>query len=140
MKFKNISRYKYLLTEDISVITEIFPEFNIQEPEENPYITLTKHGILTVHSGYAWDGASGIAIDTHDFMRASLFHDALYQLMRQGRLPISAREQADDLMYRICREDGMSEFRAEYCRKAVRLFGESSAERILEKEQETIEI
>ena len=44
-------------------------------------------------------GASGPTLDTDDTMELdSLVHDALYQLMREGCLPQSARKAADKLM------------------------------------------
>lgn len=78
---------------------------------------------LVVAEGYAWDGPSGPAFDTSDFMRASLVHDALYQLIRLGFVPRSAREAADDLMREICIADGMHPWRAWWCHRAVRLGG-----------------
>ncbi|MDH3345874.1 MAG: hypothetical protein OEL75_01675, partial [Kiritimatiellaceae bacterium] len=50
----------------------------------------------------------------------SLVHDALYQLMREGFLPESCREDADQELHRICREDGMCRFRAWYVLLGVR--------------------
>lgn len=80
-------------------------------------------GVLHLLAGYAWDGPSGPALDTKDFMRASLVHDALYQLMREGHLPMEWRKSADQIMHYICLEDGMLPFRAWYVYQAVRLFG-----------------
>jgi len=80
---------------------------------------------LTIHEGYAWDGASGPTIDTKSFMRGSLVHDALYQLISTKKLGKEHRRDADKVLYRICREDGMSWFRAKYVYYAVRKFGES---------------
>ena len=51
----------------------------------------------------AGDGPSGPAIDTKNFMRASLVHDALYQLMRLGTLDKSRRQYADRLLQTIRR-------------------------------------
>jgi len=42
-------------------------------------------GSLCIREGYSWDGPSGPAIDTVDFMRGSLVHDALYQLNGMDR-------------------------------------------------------
>jgi hypothetical protein len=41
-------------------------------------------------------------------------------LMRSEHLPASCREDADQELHRICREDGMTRFRAWYVLKAVR--------------------
>ena len=77
--------------------------------------------------GYAWDGPSGPTIDTKNFMRGSLVHDGLYQLMREGLLAHEEyRKSADDLLRDICVEDGMSKFRAWYVHRAVRISGGKS--------------
>ena len=111
MKYKK--GYKYILAEDYRIFLGIADEV------ENPFIKIN-NGILTIKSGYAWDGATG-AIDTKNFMRGSLVHDALYQLI--GEEKFSDRKFADDTLRKICREDGMSSFRAYYVWKAVRLLG-----------------
>lgn len=92
------------------------------------WLYLERDGVLRIREGYCWDGPSGPSVDTASFMRGSLVHDALYQLMREGRLPLSLRGAADDLLQLHCREDGMSWLRAWYVRKAVGWFGKSSAE------------
>jgi hypothetical protein len=110
------SGYKYQLVEAYSVETEIRPDRLI----DTDFIRLTPDGLLTVKFGYAWDGPSGPALDTRNFMRGSLVHDALYQLLREELLPGSFREKADLELHRICREDGMSKFRAWYVLLGVR--------------------
>ena len=59
-------------------------------------------------------------------MRGSLVHDALYRLIRQELLPSRLREKADQILYDICREDGMSKHWAEYVYNAARVFGGST--------------
>ncbi len=108
--------YKYQLVDPYSVETVIHPSVSI----DTDYIALDTSGPLTVKKGYAWDGPSGPTIDTKNFMRGSLVHDALYQLMRDGYLPETFRELADLELHRICREDGMSKFRAWYVLLGVR--------------------
>lgn len=100
--------YKYQLAKKYTIDTMIFPGRNIK----SSYIELDITGTLIIKSGYAWDGPSGPAIDTYNFMRGSLVHDALYQLMREGLLDKHYREKADEELRRICREDGMSWIRA----------------------------
>ena len=71
---------------------------------------------------------SGPTVDTRTFMRGSLVHDALYQLMREEYLDYKKdQEYANNLLKQICREDGMSKFRAWYVHRALRLFGEKAA-------------
>ena len=65
----------------------------------------------------------GPTIDTSNSKRASLVHDALYQLMREGILGRDRRKDADDLLLRICLADGMAYLRAGWIYWAVRLFG-----------------
>jgi hypothetical protein len=60
-------------------------------------------------------------------MRGSLVHDALYQLIRQRCISEDYRLHADKLLKKMCREDGMSAFRAAMVYKAARWFGEQSA-------------
>ena len=73
--------------------------------------------------GFQWDGASGPAIDTPSFMRASLVHDALYKLAREGMLPDGWRLPADKVLVAILRKDGMSWIRRKWVCGAVRGFG-----------------
>jgi len=81
---------------------------------------------LWVDKRYAWDGPSGPTIDTENFMRGSLVHDALYQLIKEGYLDKKVwRLYADKILRKICLEDGMSKFRAWYVYHSVRWFGGS---------------
>ena len=121
--YKKRRRCKYTLAEDVPLQLDIRPENEI----DTPFIVLTADGLLTVRKGYAWDGPSGPSIDTKTFMRRSLVHDVLYQLMREEYLPLEHREYADGLLRTMCREDGMSRVRAAYVYWSVRRNGESSA-------------
>lgn len=111
--------YKYQLAEDFSQYVAIYPEKNI----ETQFIRLAAGGKLTILSGYAWDGASGPTIDTKSSVRGSLVHDALYQLIRQGKLPIGCRKVADDELRHACENDGMLKIRAWFWWKKVRRWG-----------------
>lgn len=115
--------YKYQLATKLTIQIEITPEEDI----ETQFISLTHEGLLTIKSGYAWDGPSGPTFDTKSFMRGSLIHDALYQLMRVGKVSPGQRLYADKLLRDICIEDGMWKFRAKYVYQSVRHFGEKSA-------------
>lgn len=92
----------------------------------NKFVHITTDGLLTISDGYAWDGASGPAIDTKNFMRGSLVHDALYQLISMGIVDGEYKTAADDLLYEIVREDGMWPTRAWWVHKAVLWFGKVS--------------
>ena len=117
--------YKYQLKQSYEVLIDIRPPAAIQ----TEYIDLSVDGRLAIKKGYAWDGPSGPTIDTLDFMRGSLVHDALYQLMREELLDRAVhRDAADRLLQRLCIEDGMSKLRAAIVYQSVRKFGDPSAD------------
>ena len=117
------SGYKYQLSTTYIITIPLTPPAGIV----TDYIALTVTGTLIISAGYAWDGASGPALDsifgTKAIMRGALVHDALYQLIRLGLLPETERKKADDILRDICLEDGMTTVRAWYVWKAVRMFG-----------------
>jgi hypothetical protein len=118
------SKYKYQLVEKYEVIIPIVQPDDIK----TKFINLDPAGNLTVKNSYAWDGPSGPVIDTHENMRASLVHDALYQLMRMEKLSARThRKTADKLFRDMCKKDGVSNFRASVYYKALRKFGKPSA-------------
>ena len=61
---------------------------------------------LVIFKGYRWDGSTGV-IDFLACRRASAVHDALYQLMKEGKLDFKYRDYADQLYRDISIEDGM---------------------------------
>ncbi len=112
--------YKYQLSEPYKAKINIEPDKNII----TDFIELTSDGDISIHDCYAWDGPSGPTIDTPNFMRGSLVHDALYQLMRSEDLDRKKyKEPADKLLQQMCREDGMSSIRAWWVYQGLRLFG-----------------
>jgi len=113
------SGYKYQLTEKASIEIEL----KLIKPVNNGFILYEK-GILSPLAGYAWDGPSGPAVDTKSFMRASLFHDVLYQLMREGYLSWEFQKLADKLLKEVCKIDRMFAFRRAYVWLVVRCFGQ----------------
>jgi len=116
--------YKYTLSSPFVLQTEIKPTVDI----DTDFVALSADGLLRIRPGYAWDGASG-AIDTADFMRGSLVHDALYQLMRGDYLDrFLWRDAADKLLRQLCLEDGMPHFRAEYVYQGVHLCADPAAD------------
>lgn len=74
-------------------------------PGGNKFVWMTIDGRLIIRAGYAWDGASGPAINTQSFVRPSLPHDAHYQLIRLGVLDESMRPAVDRLLARMLRHD-----------------------------------
>ncbi len=116
--------YKYQLYEDYVVKIEIKPDQDIT----TSYIDLSSEGSLRIKTGYAWDGPSGPTVDTLNFMRGSLVHDALYQLMRENKIDRDKKNYADELLKTMCVEDGMSTIRAWFVYQAVKNFGNSSTD------------
>jgi hypothetical protein len=90
-------------------------------------LTIDENGEMLIKKGYTWDGPSGPTIDTKNFMRGSLIHDGLYQLMREGALDQSCRLRADEILREVCLEDGMSHARAWWVFKGVRIGGAGAA-------------
>ena len=123
IEYKKRRKYKYTLHRKYECNIRI----GVTAPIITKHIHLGINGDIFIKAGYSWDGPSGPAIDTKNFMRASLIHDALYQLMREGLLDISRRKETDKVMYNICREDGMSKPRAWWAYQGVRIGGASSA-------------
>lgn len=96
----------------------------------NRFVTLRDDGLLYIAAGYAWDGASGPAINTKSFVRASLVHDALYQLIRLGVVAAEDRAIADRLLVDILVKDttpflgiNFGHIRAVWVHASVRWFG-----------------
>lgn len=118
--YRELASYKYQLIAEYAIQTPIMG-WRVQT--EDRYVGLVEDGWLTIAQWYAWDGASGPAFDTQSFMRASLVHDALYQLLREDLLPHAFRADADKLLRQVALEDGMSRRRAWWCYTAVRCFG-----------------
>ena len=123
IRYKKRRRYKYTLAEDYAQRVDI----RVEHPGSYGFLSITTSGLLSIKAGYAWDGASGPTLDTPSFMRGSLVHDALYQLMRAGVIPQDQRLRADKALRKICREDGMSRVRAWWVYRAVRKFGAKAA-------------
>jgi hypothetical protein len=101
--YRQLKNYKYELLETYSHDVGILP------PEDiiTRYVSLLRTGILVVSERYAWDGPSGPTWDTKDTLRASLVHDALYQLMSMGLIDHRQyRTRADQLLRDIMLEDG----------------------------------
>ena len=117
------SGYKYQLVEECKVKVSVIPKTNIKLD----FIELNTEGMLIIKKGYAWDGPSGPTIDTLNFMRGSLVHDALYQLLRNELIDEKWRDEADEELRRICLEDGMSKICARWVYIAVRKWGKVAA-------------
>jgi hypothetical protein len=117
------SGYKYQLVNDYRVQTSIMPGFDI----ETEFVELDRSGVLTIRHGYAWDGPSGPTLDTKNFMRGSLVHDALAGLMRDFYISRDAWFTAINReLQKICIEDGMWRLRAWWVFVGVEYIGGKS--------------
>lgn len=123
LKYRSLNSYKYQLEGDYGIRISI----KTKELIMTEFIQLDPDGVLIIKKFYAWDGPSGPAIDTKNFMRGSLVHDVLYQLLRDGYLNQSLRMEADKILKQICIEDGMSRLRAWWVYHGVRWGGASAA-------------
>ncbi len=131
MYYKKRKKPKYNLHDDVSYKTGITIDRAMVDRAKKlaklKILNIDEDGNLTIHKGYSWDGPSGPTIDTKNFMRGSLIHDALYQLMREEVIPQNMRKQADEILRDICRQDGMSNIRAWWVYQGVRLFAACAA-------------
>lgn len=121
-QIKYRSGYKYSLWEDYRVQIGIQGHYVVHQ-----HFTLSLDGWLTIHADYPWDGASG-ALDTKTIVRGSLVHDALFEMLRLGLLPHDpCFHEANLELHKICLEDGMCRWRADYIYRAVERFGNAFA-------------
>ncbi len=102
MEYRSLRHWKYELTGKMVCPVEI-PGMVLAE-----YMSIVE-GHLTVHAHYAWDGPSGPTFDTPTNMRASLFHDALCQLIGEGLLDKVYRKYADELLRTHMLEDQLKD-------------------------------
>jgi hypothetical protein len=87
------------------------------------YVSCT-NGILKIEENYAWDGATGVIFDSYYLMKASLIHDALYQMMREGLLDRKKyRKVADKIFYSVMKDSKVNPIRRRLLYIGVRLFG-----------------
>jgi len=112
---------KYRLEEFYECMTGI-----IGYTAETPLIRLTPIGMLQIQIGYSFD-PSGPTLDTKSSLRGSLEHDALYELMRLGLVPLSEIDAVNDRLEIVCKEDGMLGPRAELWDYLLDVVGENSA-------------
>lgn len=104
MKYK--CGYKYITGEEESIEIPELSEF--KGVAECPGFVKFENSRLTIAHGYAWDGASIPIIKwfgtPQSWKTPSLFHDGLYQLGRESKLPIFDRKIFDDVFYRLLLE------------------------------------
>jgi hypothetical protein len=111
--------YKFQLREPFYFKTPIKPGQDIG----TDLVRLKSDGWLIIDRYFAWDGASGLAVNTKTNIRAVLVHDAIYYLMRMGLLPTSHRQLADKLLSEMMIVDGACKARASMYEAIVKKFG-----------------
>ena len=121
--FRKLQKYKHQIIHSYTMETYIKPQKEII----TNFILLSATGTITIRSGYAWDGPGGPMICAKAFLRGSLVHDALCQLIHGKFLKPGDKEAADKLLREICLKDGMSRFRAWVVYRAVKIFSRRSA-------------
>jgi hypothetical protein len=143
--YRSLKKYKYQLVDDYAIqIDTKRIKIDMKRVKGirsalTKFLSISTGGVLTIGKFYAWDGPSGPTIDTRDFMRGSLVHDALYQLMREGVLDYKVdRKHADEILRKLCLEDGMCSFRAWYVYQSVRICAAKGARPRKEHEPEVI--
>ena len=114
--------YKYQLAQDYSMNLKYMPSETIV----TDYIELDMVGVLKIKKGYAWDGVT-LWPDRDNMMRASLVHDALYQLITEGHLNDLHKPMADEAFKKVLIEDGVWKWLASLYYKAVTRFGQPSS-------------
>jgi hypothetical protein len=124
IQYKKRKLYKYTLFRPIEYDTGM----KVVEAGQWGPLGITEDGVLTIQQGYTWDGPSGPTFDTKTFMRGALIHDALYQLMREGKIGQHHRQEADQILYETCLQDGMNRIRAKWVHWAVKNFARRAAQ------------
>lgn len=132
MYYRKITNYKYQTIHHTScfINEDLFidmPKMGVLETAGG-YVRLEfAQRTMQIKKGYCWDGPSGPTIDTDNFMRGSLFHDAWYQVMREYPFWRGYRNDADCMLMEHCLEDGMSSLRARWVYWGVKTFGRRAA-------------
>lgn len=119
VQYRPSEKYKFKLLAPYSIRTGLIP----LQGAGTDFAYLSPTGLLQISKEYAWDGASGPAIDTVDFIRGSCVHDALYQLIRERQLSMEFRAGADELLHTVIVQDDMWKIRAGWVYASVRIAG-----------------
>ena len=119
-------KYKYYLLRNKRIQTKI-TGYSVK----SKFFHLDTDGLLTIYSGYCWDGPSGPTIDTASFMRSSGVHDVFFQMLRDKLIPTEdwniVFELANSELKRLAKEDGMMWPRYNWVKFGVDKFGAKHA-------------
>ena len=75
-------------------------------------VVLYEDGVLETLPGFMHDWASGPTFDTKKNRIAALEHDALFRLLRSGKVDHFGWKEADKFLQQRLKDNGMSAFRA----------------------------
>jgi len=144
MKIYYKEGYLYQVNKLYKEKIDIYPDEDVYLP----FLFLSKEGDLEIKVGYAHDGPSGPCkfIANHlpsalkklylkHILRGATKHDAGYQMIREGKLPMSARSKWDEMLRRDCLTDGTSKARAWWIYKAVQKAASSAAKKEARRKQ-----
>jgi len=119
IKYQSVHDMKYRVLETFTMDTGI----TLEKPIKTRFSYIDEAGNLTIEKGFCWDGASG-AFDTDTIMRASLIHDCFCNWMAQDLIPYDPYWRlANQLFFRICKQDDMNDIRAKFAYLAVKANG-----------------
>ena len=146
IKFKQIKYYKggfkYQLARKYThaLNAPVWGQLSLRKTDQIPGFIVLKFpkskapqkGAITIQKGYAWDGATK-SPDLRTVMRASLVHDALYQVLRNRRRlspknRATIRKAADKLFRDMIIADGTPSIVAQTFYFFVRKCGKGSAD------------
>ncbi len=136
MLYRELKGYKYELMAAIKIKVDL-PDITLLNNAINPYIRL-RNGILTGKKHYHWDGSSvpfkkyvpKWLWDSDKYCKiASLFHDILCQLIREGLLDKKYKPYIDKLYRTMLIEGGMSKWQANLRYLALRKFGNAGIQK-----------
>ena len=105
---KYITGFRHCLYEDEVFHVAIYHDEDI----DTKYIRLTTLGVLTVKTGFMWDGISGPTLQTKKTKSPSCMDDSPYWLIRNGYLLFSTWKVADLEFKRYCLMKGIFRIRA----------------------------
>lgn len=122
MKYSKV-QYNHYLEENEVIQTRLRPSKSAIIPG---YIFLGVDGRIIIYHRYAWDGITN-GVDFKSNRTAGLVHDALYQLMREGCLDLSFKDQCDEELRDIMIREGCFKFIANFFYFMVQKFGNAFA-------------
>lgn len=118
-RYQNAQRYERQLKTPIK----------INHAYKCPYFEITIKGYLTIHVGYAWNGADCFP-DFDWIMEGSMVHDVLLQLVELGVIPESENDAIDNEFGCVIRDanvlpkiggETLLKFRSWYAKTGTRL-------------------